>query len=118
MSEIIRRPEWNEFLRNFSKLHRGKRTRLGVFEIRDGVVNDLWIEDGVPLLGIDVDTKEGRQTIGIAFENFRHSIENALTISRVNDGEEVGDGLDIEDDEGKTTALRFEDEDYAVESED
>ena len=115
MANIIDKPEWKEFLRNFSTAHRGKRTRLGVFDIRDGVVNDLWIEDGVPLVGIDVDTKDGRRTIGIAFEHFRHSIENVSAISRVSD-EEAGGGLDIEDDEGKTTALRFED--YAVESED
>jgi len=108
MAENIDKPEWKEFLRNFSTRHIGERTRLGVFDIRDGVVNDLWIEDGVPLIGIDIDTKEGKRTIGIAFENFRHSIENVLKIIQVNDSEEVGEGLDIQDDEGKTTALRFE----------
>ena len=116
MAEYIEKPEWKEFLRNFSTRHTGERTRLGVFEIRDGVVNDLWIEDGVPLIGIDVDTKEGRRTIGIAFEHFRHSIENVSKITKVTDSEDVGEGLDIEDDEGKTTALRFED--YPVGSED
>jgi len=115
MADAIEKAEWKEFLRNFSERHGGARTRLGVFEIRDGVVNDLWIEDGLPLVGIDVDSKEGRQTIGIIFQNFSHSIENVATITRVNDGE-VGGGLDIRDDEGKTTALRFED--YMLESED
>ena len=115
MTNIIDKTEWKEFLRDFSTRHRGDRTRLGVFEIRDGVVNDLWIEDGVPLIGIDVDTREGKRTIGIAFENFRHSIENVSVITRVSDAE-VGGGLDIKDDEGKTTALRFED--YSVVSED
>lgn len=115
MAKIIEKPEWKEFLRTFSRRHAGERTRLGVFEIRDGVANDFWIEDGLPLLGIDIDTKEGRRTIGIAFEHFRHSIENASTVIQVS-GEEVGGGLDIQDDEGKTTTLRFED--YAVESED
>ena len=110
MSDKIDKPEWKEFLRNFSTRHKGERTRLGVFEIREGVVNDLWIEDGMPLAGVDVDTKSGRQTIGIVFEHFRHSIENASTIA------EIAGGLDIQDTEGKTTALRFED--YAVESED
>jgi hypothetical protein len=115
MAENIDKPEWKEFLRNFSTRHRGHRTRLGLFEIRDGVVNDLWIEDGIPLVGIDIDTKEGRQTIGIVFEHFRHSIKNVSTISEVS-GENVAAGLDIQDSEGKTTALRFED--YVVESED
>ena len=113
MADIIEKSDWKEFLQNFSRRHRGERTRLGVFEIRDGVVNDLWIEDGIPLVGIDVDTKEGRQSVGIAFEKFRHSIENVSTISS---SEEVDGGLDIQDDEGKTTALRFED--YVIESED
>ena len=115
MAENIDKPEWKEFLRNFSTRHRGRRTRLGLFEIRDGVVNDLWIEDGIPLVGIDIDTKNGRQTIGIVFEHFRHSIKNVSTISEVS-GENVAAGLDIQDSEGKTTALRFED--YVVESED
>jgi len=113
MTKIIEKSDWKEFLRHFSTRHGGKRTRLGVFEIRDGVVNDLWIEDGLPLLGIDVDTKEGRQSVGIAFEKFRHSIENVSTISS---SDEVDGGLDIHDDDGKTTALRFED--YVIESED
>ena len=116
MTHIIERPDWHEFLRSFSKRHGGQRTRLGVFEIHDGVVNDLWIEDGVPLVGIDIDTKEKRQTIDIVFEHFRHSIENVSKITQVNDSEEVGEGLDIQDDKGKTTALRFEE--YLVESED
>lgn len=115
MTEIIEKPNWKEFLRKFSMRHRGERTRLGVFEINDGVVNDLWIEDGAPLVGIDIDTKEGRQTIGISFEHFRHSIENVWVINRVN-GEQVDGGLDIQDSEGKITALRFED--YPIASED
>jgi hypothetical protein len=115
MAENIDRPEWKEFLRNFSTRYRGARTRLGVFEIRDGVVNDLWIEDGMPLIGIDVDTSGGRQTIDIVLEHFRHSIKNVTTIAAVG-GKDVAGGLDIQDDVGETTALRFED--YAVESED
>jgi len=57
MADIIEKSDWKEFLQNFSRRHTGERTRLGVFKIRDGVVNDLWIEDGIPLVGIDVDTK-------------------------------------------------------------
>ena len=52
MAEIIEKPNWKEFLRDFSSRHSGDRTRLGVFEIRDGVVNDLWIEDGAPLVEV------------------------------------------------------------------
>jgi len=113
MADIIEKSDWKEFLQNFSRRHRGERTRLGVFEIRDGVVNDLWIEDGIPLVGIDVDTKEGRQSVDLVFEHYSHSIENVATILPIDDQE---GGLDIRDDEGKTTALRFED--YPVERED
>jgi hypothetical protein len=116
MAEIIERTDWKDFFQDFSELHRGEKTRLGVFEIRDGVVSDLWIEDGLPLLDIDVDVKDGRQAIGLLFEHFRHSIENVSAIKHVGDEEEVGGGVDIQDDEGRTTALRFED--YSVESED
>ena len=108
MTENIDKSDWKEFLQNFSTRHRGTRTRLGVFEINDGVVNDLWIEDGMPLAGIDIDTKDGRETVGIAFEHYRHSIENVATIRDVGSGN-LPVGLDIEDDEGNTTALRFED---------
>jgi hypothetical protein len=76
-------------------------------EIRDGVVNDLWIEDGLPLVGIDIDTKEGRKSINIGLENFRHSVDSVIAIAEVS-GDGAGDGLDIRDDEGKTTTLRFE----------
>jgi hypothetical protein len=115
MSEIIEKPDWKEFFQDFNTLHRGEKTRLGVFEVRDGVVNDLWIEDGLPFLDIDIDSKDGRETIGLVFERFRHSIKDVCTITRVSD-EVVGGGLDILDNEGKTTALRFED--YVVVSED
>ena len=115
MNAMIEKPEWNEFLRNFSTLHRGQRTRLGVLEIRDGVVNDLWIEDGLPLVGIDVDTKEGRQSVNIGLENFRHSVERVVAISHITD-DEIDGGIDIHDDEGKTTTLRFED--YPADGED
>ena len=115
MAEIIEKADWKEFFQDFNTLHRGERTRLGVFEAHDGVVSDLWIEDGLPFLDIDVESKDGRETIGLVFERFRHSIEKASTITQLSD-EEVGGGLDILDDEGKITALRFED--YVVESED
>jgi hypothetical protein len=115
MTGNIDKREWKEFLQNFSTRHRGSRTRLGVFEIRDGVVNDLWIEDGLPLAGIDIDTKDGRRTIGISFEHYSHSIENVSTITELG-SEGLSAGLDIEDDEGNTTALRLED--YMVKSED
>ena len=114
MAKMIGKPDWREFLKNFSSRHEGERTRLGVFEIHDGVVNDLWIEDGAPLVGIDIDTKDGKRTIGIALEHFRHSIENVTTITQIN-GETVEGGLDIRDDEGKTTILRFEESEVETE---
>lgn len=114
MAKPIEEGEWKEFLVNYGIRHGGKRTRLGVFEIRDGVVNDLWLDDGLPLLGIDVDTTNGRQTVGLIFDRLKYSIENVSDIAEVCDAA-VGNGLDIRDREGKTTALRFEDDN--VESE-
>src|SRR5690348_12568462 len=102
MTENIDKRDWKEFLQSFATRHRGARTRLGVFEIHDGVVNDLWIEDELPLTGIDIDTKDGRRTIGISFENYRHSIENVATITEVG-SEDLSTGLDIKDDDGNTT---------------
>ena len=78
------------------------------FEREGNVVTDYWIEDGLPLLGIDIEPADGLPAIEVLLEGYSHSIDAArsLHVHFSHDAEE--DGLDITDDHGKTTILRFE----------
>lgn len=99
---------WETFLKFYSEQNKGRKTRLGVFEREGNVVTDYWIEDGLPLLGIDIEPADGLPAIEVLLEGYSHSIDAArsLHVHFSHDAEE--DGLDITDDHGKTTILRFE----------
>ena len=94
-------------MKEYSLRNEGRPTRLGVFETSAGVANDYWIEDGLPLVGLDAYLNKGRTRVDILFENYTHSIDNAAKLVEV-DGDETDHGLDISDAEGNTTLLRFE----------
>jgi hypothetical protein len=97
---------WTNFLKYYSEQNQGRATRLGVFEKGD----DYWIEDGLPLLGIDIDSSGAIPSIEILLgEELTHSIKDVKNITVNFSLDEVNDGLDITDTEGKTTILRFED---------
>ena len=115
MSEIINEARWADFLRDYSARNKGRPTRLGVFETRDGVANDYWIEDGLPLVALDVYPSHGETRIDIVFENYTHSINGVTGLVHVGaDGKDHG--LDVLDADGKTTIMRFEN--WPVKSED
>lgn len=99
---------WPPLLKYYSEQNAGRPTRLGVFESGDGDLNDLWIEDGLPLTGIDVDPKNIAPTIEIVLGNYTHVVKavRSVEIRLSADGEE--DGLNVTDLGGKTTILRFE----------
>ena len=97
---------WESFLKYYSSENKGRKTRLGVFE-RDGdVVDDYWIEDGLALLGIDADPNG--KAVEILLEGYSHTVADArsLAVHYFQNGRE--DGLDIADEKGRTTILRFE----------
>jgi hypothetical protein len=97
---------WTRYLRFYGEQNQGRRTRLGVFD--DG--NDFWIEDGLPLTGIDFDTGDGGLTTQLMLgESLTHTIPKTRTVRITFSLSEMNDGLDITDAEGKTTILRFED---------
>lgn len=107
MNETIDKTNWTDFFREYSARNKGRPTRLGIFETRDGVANDFWIEDGLPLVALDVYTKNGKTRVDILFENYTHPIDDAANLVHIG-GDEGGHGLDIQDADGKTTLLRFE----------
>jgi hypothetical protein len=105
MNAAAKQLYWSNFLKFFSQQNNGRITRVGVFE--NG--NDYWLEDGLPLRGVDVDMNGESATIEIMLgEDFTHTVKNAGEIKMTFSLSESNDGLDITDAEGGTTILRFE----------
>ncbi len=97
--------EWTRFLRFYGEQNHGRPTRLGIFE--NG--HDFWIEDGLPLSGIDFDAVNGQLTIQIMLgDAMTHTIPDVRAARVFFSTSEMNDGLDISDSAGKTTVLRFE----------
>ena len=108
------RARWEAYLREFDRQNRGRLTRLGVVK-RGERLEDLWLEDSLPLAGVDLDAKGvdaplvqimlGRE--GASERSMTHTVPHVsgVVIRLTPDGRE--DGLDIEDETG-TTVLRFE----------
>lgn len=116
MNTTKQQHNWSAFLSFFSEQNRTRPTRLGVFEKERDVVTDYWLEDGLPLAGIDVDVSgEGAPTVEILLgdnskdaRHMTHVVKNARSAKIVLSASGEDDGLEIEDAEGKTTFLRFE----------
>ena len=104
--EKTKRSEWQDILDYYGKKCVGRPTRLGVFE--NG--NDYWLEDGLPLTGVDIDARSADASIQIMLGHFTHTIRgvNRLTFHLSNDGN--SDGFDVTDAEGRVSMLRFEKE--------
>ncbi len=103
MNKTVKQHVWTNFLSFYGEQNVGRLTRLGIFRGE----TDYWIENGVPLVGLDIDTHGDSPTIEIMLENFTHTVKDArkLNLHFSLDGSE--DGFDITDAEGKTTILRF-----------
>lgn len=106
---------WEAYLEEFNRQNGARLTRLGV--VRPGAsTDDLWIEDCLPLTAVSLDAEGGRAPqveimlgrVGAPARSMTHTVEGVrqLVFRLTLDGR--GDGLDIEDDEGHTTLLRFE----------
>lgn len=100
--------DWKEFLQFFSTHNTGRRTRLGVFELKGDVVNDYWLEDGLPLAGVTLEAADGHNNIEVRVGDLTHDVKDAikLTFHCTATGHE--DGLDILARDNRTTILRFE----------
>jgi len=102
---------WTKLLKFYGDQNKGRLTRVGVFE--GG--NDFWLEDGLPLAGLDVDVRGDVMTVEIVLgdqvkgtRHFAHAVRNARSLKLHLSPDQSGDGLDITDAEGKTLILRFE----------
>ena len=99
---------WAPFLKFFSEQNNGRKTRLGVFENGGDIVNDYWIEDGLPFSGIDIDESSARPTIEVMLESYTHPVIAASCLKAYHSLDGSEDGLDIIGDDGKILVLRFE----------
>lgn len=100
--------EVDRFLELFTAQNLGRSTRLGVFEVGMDAVTDYWLESGLPLVNIIFDRGHRLPACRITVGEITHVVLYAARLSlhfSLNGGE---DGLDVVDQEGRTTVLRFE----------
>jgi hypothetical protein len=100
--------DWTEFLNFFTEQNTGRRTRLGVFELNKDVVNDYWIEDGLPLAGLSMDTADGETTVHVTVGEMTHEVKGAIKLTAHFTSSGYEDGLDILTRDSRVTILRFE----------
>ncbi len=103
-----RKHDWSSFLKFYAEQNNGRATRLGVFEAGPECVNDYWLEDGLPLEGIDIDARSEMPEIEIVLKDFQHVVRNVRNLKAHFSPDGSEDGLDVTDAEGNTTILRFE----------
>ena len=116
MDAAAKQHNWSVFLKHFSEQNQNRMTRIGVYEGEPGEMSDYWLEDGLPLAGVDVDThSKDAPVIEIMLgdraddsRHLTHTVHNTRFVRIVLSASGEADGLDIENFEG-TTILRFED---------
>lgn len=108
---------WSKYMRVFSELNRGRPTRLAVFEGAPGSMSDLWLEDGLNFLSVEIaSVKPSRVDVEIMLDqgpeagasHMCHSVNDARVFRIVLGVDEEADSLEIENANGETTVLRFE----------
>ena len=117
MNAATNQHNWAPFINFFSNQNRKRPTRISVFEGAPEEMEDYWLEDGLPLTGIDIDT-HGKEspTIEIMLgdatkadsRHMTHVVSGARSVKIVLSASGDADGLEIVDAEGKTTILQFE----------
>lgn len=106
---------WRAYFREFNRRNLARPTRLGVVKTVNSM-EDTWIEDGLPLGGVDLNGESsnapsveimlGRE--GASEESMTHTIPGVRMVSIRLSADGTQDGLDIEDEKGAATLLRFE----------
>lgn len=122
MKEKLDKEKWGESLTRFSEINHNRPTRLEVIGQIGNLERDYWMEDGLPLMGIDVDMKgknAPRIQIMLASKetdssHLTHIVSNAKTVVVELGYEGQFDCLHIEDIEGAKTILRFETGEYTA----
>jgi hypothetical protein len=116
MNKTKTQHNWTAFIKLFGEQHRGRATRIGVFVGEPGSLTDYWLADGLPLEGIAIETRGDAATIEIMLGSaagrgdraFTHQIEKARSVQINLSASGEADGLEIENDRGAVTFLRFE----------
>jgi hypothetical protein len=75
MQETLRR-DWNAYCSKFSEQNAGRKTRLGVFERKGNVLHDYWLEDGLPLRTVYVESTPHRTSLFISVGEMNHEVLN------------------------------------------
>ena len=107
---------WSKYLRIFSEQNRDRPTRLAVHEGAAGSMSDLWLENGLPLLSVDVAPRADRLDVEIMLApgpepeaaHMSHRISDARSLRIIVRTSGDSEGLEIEDGKGETTVLYFE----------
>ena len=99
---------WQQFLKFYTDQNTGRPTRLGVFELNKDVVNDYWLEDGLPLIAIGIEPAASDNSVEIMVGDMTHVIEGAIKLTAHFTSSGFEDGLDILDRHSRVTILRFE----------
>ena len=117
MNTAMKQNNWSRFLSLFGEQNRFRPTRIAVYEGAPDAMTDYWLEDGLPLMGIDLDTHgENGPTVEIMLgdstrsdsRHLTHVVQGARFVKIVLSASGEADGLEIDDAEGKTTVLQFE----------
>ena len=103
--------DWISLLNFYAGENKDRPTRLGVFEAGQNENQDYWLEDGLPLTGIDVDPGPDSMTIELMLGTYTHVIKNVVALKINLSVAGVEDGIDIIDANRGTTILRFEADD-------
>ncbi len=117
---------WSKYLRVFSEHNRNRPTRLGVHQGPPGSMSDLWLEDGLPLLGVDVAARPERLDVEIMLgptpepgrgpkaAHMSHRVFDARSLRIVLGASGQSDALEIENANGETTVMQFEEVDRGL----
>ena len=116
MGREIEQTRWETFLSEFNEQNRKRATRLGVIKMEDGIEEDFWLEDGLPLAGIGVeldgeDAPRVQIMLGGIGSDARHLTHTVRRVRRLTLGlslRGMQDGLEVEAEDGTRTFLRFE----------
>lgn len=101
--------KWAAYINFFNQQNCGRPTRIGVFESTNSGTTDYWLENGLPLIGLDVDWHDGTPTVQMSLEGMSRSVKNATQIGFKLSTSGDEDGVDVIDLAGNTVVLRFND---------
>jgi hypothetical protein len=117
MQVDVERQGWQKFLDGFSERNKARLTRLEVISKSGEVTTDFWLEDGLTLAGASLDKDvEGAPQVEIILDcgNAQDHSHMTRTVTRAQrvvceaDASGHDTALEVEDQDGNVTILRFE----------